>query len=185
MRKTSFLREQLGEELYDKLTSYVMPWIPLYTVVWIILFVLSKFCYWKIFSGAFSLLSGFSLLSLAYLAMLVVALDIQVYVDDEIELCKNRKYKLTKYFAIFLIICAIFSAFWSNSYGNNYSFKCSTVYVDGGEYHVYDDCEYIDGVPVEKKGYEAEEEGYESCNACEEWLEDMQSEHSDMVHTHP
>ena len=37
----------------------------------------------------------------------------------------------------------------------------------------------------QEKGYEAEEEGYESCNACEEWLEDMQSEHSDMVHAHP
>ena len=185
MRKTSFLRELLGEELYDKLASYVMPWVPLYTGVWIIMFVLSKFCYWEFFSEVFALLSGFSLLSLAYLTMLVVAFDVQVCVEEEKELCENRKYKRTKFYGIFLILCALLLAFWSNSYRKDYSFKCSTVYVEGGKYHVTDECESIEGSVTEMKGYEAEEEGDEICDACRDWLDDVSEAETESLARHP
>lgn len=186
--KKSFLSNIVGRNTYDDFKGLAKPIIAIGTCVLAILYPLSIFFHWGFISGLLNLLTGTSLLFVAYIAALVLTLDIEVDVDDpepsyweEPEIKPNPiAYKLTIVWGVVLIALGISAVYFSNKYRKNYAFECNTFLVDSQArlYHLNcnNDCE-VAAVAADlekKKGYQIDE-SYEFCDWCAEWLEDAES----------
>ena len=134
------------------------------------------------------ILTGTSLLFIAFVAALIVLLDIQVNVDEPEQYAweKPKKvkrpisYKLTIVWGVILILLGISSIYFSNKYRKYYAFECDTFLVDTqqGIYHIEwnDECDVANEAQEMKKmyGYEIDE-SYKLCESCKDFLEDMES----------
>lgn len=187
--KQSFLSNIVGRNTYDEFKGYAKKIIAIGTCVLAVIFSLSFFFHWGFISSLLNLVTGTSLLFIAYVAALVLALDVEVEVDeperdywsDSEKKTKSTSYRLTVVWGIVLIIFGIGAIYFSNKYRKNYAFECQTFLVDEnrGIYHLEDgnddeDMEYT----TEMKGYELKDCNYTFCESCREWVEEMESEYA-------
>ena len=191
--KKSFLSNLLGRNTYDTFKGYAKIIVPIGTGILAILFTLTFFVHWKFISSLLNLVTGTSLLFIAYIGVIILLLDFEVdveepersyYWEEPVKVKSSREYKFTIVWGVLLMILGVAAIFFSNNYRKHYSFECSTFLVDEntGIYHLdYDnDCEYAADADnlTRMKGYEIESEtSCTLCEWCEEWAEDAEAEY--------
>ena len=188
--KQSFLSNIIGRNTYDEFKCYAKVIIAIGTCVLSIVLLLSLFFHWSFISSLLSLVTGTSLLFIAYVAALVLVLDIEVDVDEP-EKCywsepekkpKPAAYKLTIVWGVVLVALGISAIYFSNKYRKHYAFECDTFLVDhqAGIYHL--DWDNDSEVAAESgnletmQGYQIDK-SYTLCEWCEEWAEDAEDEY--------
>lgn len=181
--KQSFLSNIIGRKTYDEYKSYAMIVLVIGTCVIAVVLLLSFFFHWGIIRSLLNGLTGTSLLFIAYVAAIVLALDIEVEIDEP-EMNKKPKpfsYKLTIVWGVLLIALGIGVVYFSNKYRKHYAFECNTFLVDhqAGIYHLdwNNDCEIAAETEdlVKMQGYQIDK-SYTLCEWCEEWAEDAEDE---------
>ena len=187
MAKKSFLSNIVGRNTYDEYKGYAKKIIAIGTCVLAIVLLLSMFFHCGLINFLLNLVTGSSLLFIAYIAALVLALDIEVEVNESewdywSEPKKKTKpisYILTVLWGIVLVAFGISAIYFSNKYRKHYAFECNTFLVDhqAGIYHLgY--CEVAaEASDLEKKqGYQIDK-SYKLCEWCEEWAEEAEDEY--------
>ena len=187
--KQSFISNLIGKENYDGFKEIAKIIISISTCVLAILFLLTDFFHWAFLSSLLNVVTGTSLLFIAYIAALILVLDIEVdvevperhYWSEQEKLPKPITYKLTIVWGVMLIVLGICAIYFSNKYRKHYAFECEAFLVDHQAeiYHLdcRNDCQVAaNSVDLEKKkGYEIEE-SYTICYWCEEWAEEAEVE---------
>jgi hypothetical protein len=189
VKKQSFLSNLLGEETYENWVGYAKISIAVGTIVLLILFGLSYFFYSSIVSYLLKLVTGTSLLFIAYVAMWVLLLDIEVSVDEpEVrswgkpkEVAKPISYILSTLWTIILIVLAIFAIYYSNRYRKQYAFECDTFLIDKHArlYHLdWTECDAIENAEnlEEVQGYQIGSD-FSLCDECKEIAEEAEVEY--------
>jgi hypothetical protein len=188
--KQSFISNLIGKDNYDGLKKNAKIIIALGTCILAILFLLTYFFHLEFLSSLLNLVTGTSLLFVAYVAALILVLDIEVDVEDPerfywsepIKQPKPLQYKLTIVWNVILIILGIGAIYFSNDYRKQYSFECDTYFVDHQAkiYHLdWDiDCEVAaeSNHLAKMKGHQIDK-SYTLCDWCEEWAEDAEAEY--------
>lgn len=188
-RSYSYIKKLIGSQNYEEFRGYAKKYIPIATIILVVLLVLSQFVHWGIVSWLLNLALGTSLFFIAYVLGVILLLDFGVDVEMK-EDWKGRlslpeimpsNFKNTIIWAYTLLILGIATIYYSNKYRKNYAFECQTFLVDEnrGIYHLEDgddeeDMEYT----TEMKGYELEDYNYTICESCREWVEEMESEYA-------
>lgn len=188
-RSYSYIKKLIGSHNYEEFRGYAKKYIPIATIILVVLLVLSQFVHWGIVSWLLNLALGTSLFFIAYVLGVILLLDFGVDVEMK-EDWKGRlslpeimpsNFKNTIIWAYTLLILGIAAIYYSNKYRKNYAFECQTFLVDEnrGIYHLEDgddeeDMEYT----TEMKGYELEDYNYTFCESCREWVEEMESEYA-------
>lgn len=188
-RSYSYIKKLIGSQNYEEFRGYAKKYIPIATIILVVLLVLSQFVHWGIVSWLLNLALGTSLLFIAYVLGVILLLDFGVDVEmkedwnGRLSLPKvmPSNFKNTIIWAYTLLILGIAAIYYSNKYRKNYAFECQTFLVDEnrGIYHLEDgnddeDMEYT----TEMKGYELEDYNYTFCESCREWVEEMESEYA-------
>lgn len=188
--KQSFISNIVGRNTYDEFKGYAKIIIAIGTCILPIILLLSFFFHWGFISSLLNLVSGTSPLFIAYIAALVISLDIEVDVDEperrywsEPEnMPKPTAYKLTIVWGVLLIALGIGAIYFSNKYRKHYDFECSIFLVDhqAGIYHLDwdNDCEVAaeaENLEI-MQGYQIDK-SYTLCEWCEEWAEDAEDEY--------
>ena len=180
--KQSFISNIIGRKTYDEFRDLAKIIIAIGTCVLTILLLLSVFFHWSLISSLLNLVTGTSLLFIAYIAAFILVLDIEVDVDEPEKKTKPTAYKLTIVWGVLLIALGICAIYFSNKYRKHYAFECETFLVDhqAGIYHLNcdNDCEVAsEASNLEKKqGYQIDK-SYNLCEWCEEWAEDAEDEY--------
>lgn len=188
--KQSFLSNIIGRNTYYEFKGYAILIIVIGTCVLSVVFLLSLFFHWEFISKLLNLVTGTSILFIAYIAAIVLVLDIEVDVDEPERYYwqkpektpKPITYKLTIVWGIVLIVLGIGAIYFSNKYRKQYAFECDTFLVNHQAkiYHLdWDiDCEVAsEASNLEKmQGYQIDN-SYTLCEWCEEWAEDIESEY--------
>lgn len=188
-KKLSFISIFFGSDNYEKMKIFASRIFLLGTPILVLLYVLSYLFHNDVICFFIGLLTGFSLLFIAYVLGVIVFLDIKVEVDDYPENDwdmrnyepKSFKYKLTKVWTIILIITGITLIYVSNRYRKYYVFECETYLVDkkAGIYHLdwYGECEKATKAEELEplKGFQIEKD-YKFCDYCEEYQKEVESE---------
>ena len=188
-RSYSYIKKLIGSQNYEEFRGYAKKYIPIATIILVVLLVLSQFVHLGIVSWLLNLALGTSLFFIAYVLGVILLLDFGVDVEMK-EDWKGRlslpeimpsNFKNTIIWAYTLLILGIAAIYYSNKYRKNYAFECQTFLVDEnrGIYHLEDgddeeDMEYT----TEMKGYELEDYNYTFCESCREWVEEMESEYA-------
>lgn len=189
IRSYSYIKKLLGDQNYEKFRGYAKTYIPITTIILVVLLVISQFVHWRTVSWLLNLALGTSLIFIAYILGVILLLDFGVDVemkedwDDRLSLPEvmPSNFKSTIIWTYTLLILGIAAIYFSNKYRKNYSFECQTFLVDEnrGIYHLEDgnddeDREYT----TEMKGYELENYNYTFCESCRERVEEMESENT-------
>ena len=179
--KQSFLSNIIGRKTYDEFKGYAKVIIAIGTCVLSIILLLSLFFHWSFINNLLSLVTGTSLLFIAYIAALVLVLDIEVDVDEPEKKPKPAAYKLTIVWGVVLVALGIGAIYFSNKYRKHFAFECDTFLVDHQAkiYHfdIDNGCEMATDSNWERmQGYQIDE-SYTLCDWCEEWAEDAADEY--------
>lgn len=189
IRSYSYIKKLLCDQNYEKFRGYAKTYIPITTIILVVLLVISQFVHWRTVSWLLNLALGTSLIFIAYILGVILLLDFGVDVemkedwDDRLSLPEvmPSNFKSTIIWTYTLLILGIAAIYFSNKYRKNYSFECQTFLVDEnrGIYHLEDgnddeDREYT----TEMKGYELENYNYTFCESCRERVEEMESENT-------
>lgn len=189
-RRTSFLLEKAPEQY--KVLSGLKPFALIYAGVLAIAILLSLFVQWGIVEFFINLLMGWTLLSVPFMAVIIVAFDKEIKLPQEEESFPNPKktlsYKFSMVWGCFLIVAGIVTLYFSNEYKKYYAFQCQTFFLEQptGVYHIREDCKYIgideddnyiENISVTKvKGVDVVGDGFSFCDACREWAEEAEME---------
>jgi uncharacterized membrane protein len=187
--KQSLLSNILGRSAYDEFKAHTKYVIAIGTCILLLLFMLSKFVHWGIICSLLNLITGTSLLFIAYIAALIITLDIEVDVEEperndwskDVKIDKPIAYKMTIVWGVLLVILGITAIYYTNKYRKQYAFECETFLVDkhSGIYHLNfdNDCEIAESTNslVIMKGYEIKDFNYTLCKWCDEWASDEES----------
>lgn len=181
--KKSFLSNLLGQDNYKGYKVYAKRVVVIGTCILGILLLLSSLLHLKIISELLSICTGTSIVFIAYIAALILFLDVEIDLDqneDEPEASpKQFAYKLTIVWGLVLIIIGFSAIYFSNKYRKHYAFECRTFLVDKQTrtYHLdYNNHCEIATEAVElivMKGFEVEKENYTLCHWCKEWADDV------------
>lgn len=188
--KQSFLSNIIGRNNYDEFKGYSKVIIAIGTCVLTVILLLSILFHWSFISSLLNLVTGTSLLFIAYIVALVLALDIEVDVDEPERSYwpepekkpKPTAYKLTIVWGVVLIVLGISAIYFSNKYRKQYAFECDIFLVDhqARMYHLDwdNECEIAaEAINLEKmQGYQIDK-SYTLCEWCEEWAEDAETEY--------
>mgnify|MGYP000529218136 FL=1 len=189
IRSYSYIKKLLGDQNYEKFRGYAKTYIPITTIILVVLLVISQFVHWRTVSWLLNLALGTSLIFIAYILGVILLLDFGVDVemkedwDGRLSLPEvmPSNFKSTIIWTYTLLILGIAAIYFSNKYRKNYSFEYQTFLVDEnrGIYHLEDgnddeDREYT----TEMKGYELENYNYTFCESCRERVEEMESENT-------
>ena len=184
---SSFLSSVLGRESYNNLSSSARPIVIIGSCILIVAVLLSLGVYSSFIRWVLNLITGTSLLFIAYLAALLLLLDAKIGIDNsskKIKLFPLRAPKriaenLSTVISLILLILGITAVIVSNNYRKQYAFDCTTFYVDteNGIYHLdwNRGCEKAKEANCleEMKGYEFRKLEYSLCEECEEYEEDV------------
>lgn len=80
--KQSFLSKLLGRNTYNYFKKISKIIVLAYTIILIVLFWMSSFCYWSFFSWIFSIFTGTSLFFVLFVITMVVLFDFEVDVEE-------------------------------------------------------------------------------------------------------
>ncbi len=184
VKKQSFLSNLLGEETYENWIGYARIIIAVGTIILLIILGLSIMFHSNIISFLLKLVTGTSLLFIAYVVMWVLLLDIKVDVDEpEVynwelpkEASKPIAYILSTLWTVVLIILGIIAIYITNKYREQYAFECDSFWVDKHAhlYHLdWTECETSEhaGNLEEMQGNQIPD-NYSLCEECKEIAED-------------
>lgn len=185
--KQSFISNILGRNTYNEIKYYSKKVLVFGTVILCLLFTLSLICHYGFICDLLSMVSGTSILFLAYIVALIIVLDKEVDVDEPDPFIwgklkkapKPKSYKLTVVWGVVLIAFGVSAIYFSNKYRKHYAFECSTFLVDNQAcvYHLDFDNECEEAAissHLEKmKGYQIDKT-YTFCEWCNEWAEDAE-----------
>ena len=180
--KQSFLSNIIGRNTYNEFKGYAKVIIAIGTCILAIVLLLSLFFHWSFISSLLSLVTGTSLLFIAYIAALVLVLDIEVDVDEPEKKPKPAAYKLTIVWGVVLVALGISVIYFSDKYLKHYAFECDTFLVDHQAriYHLDwdNDCKVAaeSGKLEKMQGYQIDK-SYTLCKWCEDWAEDAEYEY--------
>ena len=190
--KQSFISNIISKSTYDQFLGYAKVIVAVGSCLLAICIGLSFFFHSSIINWFLQLLTGTSLLFIAYIAAWILILDVQVSVDEperyawkESEKVQRPfKYKLTIIWGIILIILGISAIYISNKYRKHYAFECGTYLLDTQQ-HIYqvdwnDDCDVANEAEEleERYGYEIDD-SYRLCESCKDFLDEMESYESE------
>lgn len=182
----SFLKKLIGRDAYDQGLDIAEVIIPIATVTLVIVFTLTFFVHWSILSAVLNLITGTSIIFVAYLIGVILLLDRGVPVElsgDHVYGYKFPEkmppgYSKTKIRGITMIFLAAIAVYISNRYRKYYAFECTTFLVDT-DTHTYhlEKCKYAKEAfrLSEMKGYEVDENNYSSCELCREQAEEARA----------
>lgn len=189
-RRTSFLME-LVPDTYQFLKD-LKPIALLYAWVLGLMVILSMFFQWSFIKFFLDCMMGWTLLSIPFVGVIIVALDKEFTVEDYLyshkEHHKSNRFKFSTGWGILLCIAGIVGLCYSSVYKKYYGFQCQDFYLEQntGIYHLIDDCEYIgidenddpidNPIIIKISGKELMETDYKLCEACEEWAEEAEAE---------
>lgn len=190
--KQSFISNTIGGDTYKQFKDYAKIIVPIGTCLLAIIFGISLFVHSGFINWFLQLLSGTSLLFIAYIAALIILLDIQVNVDEPERYAWEEPkkfqrpwtYKLTIVWGVFIVLLGIAAIYTSNKYRKHYAFDCDIFLVDHqqGIYHVEwnEDCDVANEAEEleEMYGYEISKD-YSFCESCEDFLIEMESYESE------
>lgn len=196
--KKSFISNIIGENTYEQFAESAKVIVKVGTCLLALFIGLSLAFHSSIINWFLQLLTGTSLLFIAYVAAMIIVLDIQVNVDEPEhdvwekpeKIQRPTSYKLTIVWGLFLITSGISAIYFSNKYRKLYAFECNTflVDIDSGIYHLNDD--YIDCETAEQgktlipmKGYQLDKR-YKLCKECQDLLYEIESE-DELIHAKP
>lgn len=190
-RRTSFLAETAPDTY--RFLSELKPYALIYAGTLAVAILLSLFFQWNVVKFFIDCTMGWTLLSIPFVGVLIVALDKEILLPQsehwEPVPEKPASYKYSMIWGIILILLGIAALYFSNQYKKYYSFQCQSFFLEQqiGIYHLSDKCEYIgldenekpiDNVTLSKvTGKELLEDDYEFCVACREWAEDAEMEY--------
>lgn len=188
--KQSFLSNIIGRNTYDDFKDYAKRIVIIGTCVLVIVLPFSFFFHTEFINYLLNLAIGGSLFFIAYIAALVLLLDIEVDVNEPEKDYRSKQekepkpiaYKLTIIWDIVLIILGLCAIYFSNEYKTHYAFDCDTFLVDhqARVYHLEwcDDCEIIAEADEleELKGYQIDK-SYTLCEWCEEEAQALEEEY--------
>lgn len=182
---------EMAPDIYQFLRG-LKPIALLYALVLVVMIVLSMFFQWSFIKFFIDCMMGWSLLSIPFVGVLIVALDKEFHVKDyDFDVHSHHKthsYKLSATWGIVLCLIGLVGLYYFNSYKRYYGFQCQDFYLErvSGVYHTLDDCEYIgfdnNDEPIENpdlikiSGKELLDTDYKLCVACEEWAEDAEAD---------
>ena len=189
-RKTSFLME-LVPDIYQFLKG-LKPIALIYAVVMGVMITLSLFFQWSFIEFFIEIMMGWTLLSIPFISVILVALDKEFSVQEYELKAKfhhqKAPYILSMIWGIILCILGISTLYFSNKYKKYYAFQCQDFYLEEtkGVYHIFKDCEYVgednNGDQVDNinliniSGKDLLDTEAELCYACEEHAEDAEAE---------
>ncbi len=188
IKSYSYIKKILGESVYEEFKGYAKAYIPIATIILVLLLVLSQFIHWELVNWLLNLALGTSLVFIVYVLGVILLLDFGIEVemeedwDGKLSLPKvmPHNYRNTIIGAYTLLILGIAAIYFSNKYRKNYAFECQTFLVDENEgiYHLKngndaEDKEYT----TEMKGYELKKHNYTFCESCKDWIEETESEY--------
>lgn len=189
-KKQSLLSNLLGEESYENWIGYARIVIAVGTIILLVFGGLSVLFHSSIICYFLELVTGTSLLFIAYVAMWVLLLDIKVDVDESEEYSwehpkkstKSLAYKLSVIWTVVLIIFGIMAIYYSNIYRKQYAFECDTFLVDKQAYlyHLdWTECEASEhaGNLEEMLGYQIPD-NYSICQECKEIAEEAEADYN-------
>ncbi|MBR1798519.1 MAG: efflux RND transporter permease subunit [Bacteroidales bacterium] len=172
-KRVSFITDHMGDFLRDVLPKIAFPVVLWGTIIYLVLFGLTFICHWPIVCNLYSLVSGFTLISIVYVLSVILVLDnILLY-----KVCHSQPpYRATIIWGVVLIVAGIVFLFLTNHHKKQYRFDCSEWLIDEttGLYHVTYDCEEIGKAAYIIKGYELRECEYDLCEWCKEYIEDLE-----------
>lgn len=172
----SFISRRSYDDFKNENAKYI---VAIGTCILFVLFVLTKILYFGIIASVLSIVTGFSILFIVYVAAFIVTLDIEV---EKEEGPKTSVYKLTVVWAIVLLILGGYAVYATREYTKEYSFKSTTYLVDERRqiFHIdhSNGCEERPSkrLLVKKKGYEIDD-SYNFCDWCKQWLEDAEMDY--------
>lgn len=173
-RKSFFMR--ITGDFYDFVSDFAIPIVRIGTPVFFVLLGLTFVCHWSIVCNLFSIVSGFSILFLAYIISVI-------FIIDRLFLYQVFKHKPPKYLAtviwgIALILAGIGACTLTNNHKKQYRFECAEWYVDepNGIYHWNNKCERMSSSTYVAKGYELRDKDLEFCDCCKEEMEEYAPE---------
>lgn len=172
-KRESFIINNMGDFLRDVLPGIAFPVAIVGTVIFLVLFGLTFVCHWEIVNYLFSLVSGFTLLTIVYVLSAILVLDLTILY----KICRRQPpYKVTIIWGILLLVAGGAFMILTNRYKKQYRFECAEWYVEESSrlYHCTTECEDIEDVVYTVKGYELGKKGYELCEWCKEHMEDME-----------
>lgn len=188
--KQSFISNIIGRDNYDGIKFLSKRIAVIGACIIAIIYLLSHYFHCGFISWLLDWVSGTSILFVAYIAALIVVLDIRVNVDepekDIWSMPKNNTkpitYKLTIVWSVMLIVLGISAIYFSDKYRDLYTFECTTFLVDrqAGIYHldwnnhcdVKEEADFL----YEMKGYQIGQ-SYILCEWCDDWASDAESEY--------
>lgn len=190
-RRTSFLAETAPDTY--RFLSELKPYALIYAGVLAVAILLSMFFQWNVVKFFIDCMMGWTLLSIPFVGVLIVALDKEILLPQaerwEPTPEKPISYKFSMIWGIILILSGITALYFSSQYKKHYSFQCQSFFLEQptGIYHLSEKCEYIgfnedeepiDNVTLSKvTGKELLEYDCDFCDACREWAEDTEMEY--------
>lgn len=174
-KRESFFIRATGD-FYDFASDFAIPIVIYGTPIFLVLFGLTFVCHWDVVCNLFSLVSGFSLLFIAYNISLILVIDrLLLY---RVSKKKAPRYSLTVVWGIILIGLGITSCFVTNNYKKHYKFACAEWYVDEENhlYHCNEKCDKIGSTTYVAKGHEIRGKGLSFCDYCKEEMDEYEPE---------
>lgn len=190
--RQSFISNIIGSSTYEDFYGYSKIIVAIGTSLLAIFIGLSCFFHSGIINWFLQLLTGTSLLFIAYVAALIIILDIRVNVNEPERYAWEEPkkpqrpwtYKLTIVWGVFIVLSGIAAIYTSNKYRKHYAFDCDIFLVDHqqGIYHVEwnEDCDVANEAEEleEMYGYEISKD-YSFCESCKDFLIEMESYESE------
>ena len=172
-RESFFMR--ITGDFYDFVSDIAAPVVLIGTPIFFVLFGLTFICHWDIVRSAFSVVSGFSLLFIAYIISLIFMIDrVLLY---KVNRTRPPKYTTTVVWGVALISLGITTCILTNNYKKQYFFDCMEWYVDEdkGLYHWDGECENMGDDTYIARGYEIRNSGLNLCDYCKDVMDDYGS----------
>jgi hypothetical protein len=189
---SSWIKNTFARTTYDDLKGVANRYIPIASLVLLVIFALTQFFYCDFLSQVLRLTTGASLIFVVYIIGLILFLDKAIkteYTPDPHQfgdyrytppIEKPKGYVYTKIWGISLIVLGIVAIYATHKYRKHYAFKCETFLVDekNGIYHIIDiGDDKSRHCTTKMKGYQIEEHGYTLCETCDILASDAESEY--------
>ena len=177
---------ELVPDLIHSVSEHKLP-IAIYSLVFVLFFILTLVCHWAIVEFIFSILTNSIILFLFFGVLIFVSEQSVEFEVEKVEPYYSKHehtispvskdgYKKSVSLSCILLLTFTILFFVIRHYSKEYQFDCSTVYVenDAREFHLQDNCDYITGSTEKKQAFEVKDK-FSLCVACEEWAEDESS----------
>ena len=172
--RKSFITNTLGNDYIKSLTKIAVPVALCGTIIFFVLFGLTFVCHWQVVYNLFSLVSGFTMITIVYVLSVIWILDSFLLH----KVCnKQPLYKATMVWGVCLITLGLAFMILTGRYKKQCQFDCTEWYVEEStqRYHWIKKCEEIKGDVYVTKGYKIKDKDLTLCVGCRQYMEELDS----------